>query len=257
MVEVDTGGAPAALVRGEARALGGGRWRLRAPDEPGLRHLAWRHGDEVMTLHLLVVRPFGEADARTLNGYRIGRYASEPLRGLAVYEPPPGLVEVTEDMLDLPVSTHFRLGDFLCKQAGGFPKYLLLRTELLLKLEHLLARARAAGLAREPFTIMSGYRTPWYNRAIGNRTIYSRHLYGGAADVYIDESPRDGRMDDLNGDGRIDLADAGELYRLVDEHDTEPDHAGLAGGLARYPANHVHGPFVHLDARGWTARWGH
>jgi hypothetical protein len=40
-------------------------------------------------------------------------------------------------------------------------------------------------------TIMSGYRTPFYNRAIGN-VPNSRHVFGGAADFYIDDKPQDG-----------------------------------------------------------------
>jgi len=252
-----TDGVPATLVRGQAEPLGAGRWRVRAPARPGTASLVWRHGEQTMTLHLLVMRPLAETVAGRLNGYRIGHYEHEPLHGLQVYEPPRGLVEVTRDMADLRVSPNFRLGDFLCKQAGGFPKYLLLRTRLLLKLEYLLARARAAGLARESFTVMSGYRTPFYNRAIGNTTNYSRHLYGGAVDVYVDESPRDGVMDDLNGDGRVDTRDAGVLYRLIDGQAGDPTYAPYVGGLARYPATRAHGPFVHLDARGYLARWGH
>jgi acetyl-CoA carboxylase carboxyltransferase component len=54
-----------------------------------------------------------------------------------------------------------------------------------------------AGRTVERFVVMSGYRTPFYNAAIGN-VPYSRHVWGGAADIYIDDAPRDGEMDDLN-----------------------------------------------------------
>ena len=47
---------------------------------------------------------------------------------------------------------------------------------------------------------MSGYRTPFYNRSIGNQTRFSRHVYGDAADIYADDDG-DGKMDDLDGDG--------------------------------------------------------
>jgi hypothetical protein len=60
------------------------------------------------------------------------------------------------------------------KQPGGYPKYLVLRERLLLKLEMLLEEAARAGLPVTTFQIMSGYRTPYYNRSIGNETRYSR-----------------------------------------------------------------------------------
>ena len=53
---------------------------------------------------------------------------------------------------------------------------------------------------------MSAYRTPFYNRAIGDCR-YSMHQWGSAADIYVD--PKDmNRMEDLNRDGRIDVSDS-------------------------------------------------
>ena len=57
---------------------------------------------------------------------------------------------------------------------------------------------------------MSGFRTPQYNVAGGNtggRAGLSRHMYGDAADVFIDNDG-DGVMDDLNRDGRSSIEDA-------------------------------------------------
>jgi hypothetical protein len=103
---------------------------------------------------------------------------------------------------------------------------------------------------------MSGYRTPYYNRAIGNRTTYSRHLWGDAADIYIDEEPRDGRMDDLNEDGVIDAHDVDVIYQMI-ENTSEPRiQKIMLGGLARYRETSSHGPFIHVDARGSYVRWG-
>jgi len=63
-------------------------------------------------------------------------------------------------------------------------------------------------------------------------------------------------MDDLNGDGRVDLQDAGVLYEIVDDLYGRPWYAPLIGGLARYRTTSAHGPFVHVDVRGSRARWG-
>ena len=79
-------------------------------------------------------------------------------------------------------------------------------------------------------------------------------MYGDAADVYIDTKPRNGTMDDLNGDGVITKADANYLYDYAAGLFKRKKHK--QGGLGSYKANAVHGPFVHVDARGRPARWG-
>jgi hypothetical protein len=190
-----------------------------------------------------------------LNGYRIGRYPDKPLRGLAIYRPPAGFIEVTPENRDTRLSPHFTLGQFLCKQESGWPKYVVLRERLILKLEMILEEVNKRGHTARTFTVMSGYRTPFYNKAIGN-VRYSRHVYGGAADIYIDEDPADGNMDDLNGDGRIDYRDAAVLYAIIDDLYGHAWYQPFVGGLGRYRKTANHGPFVHVDVRGFRARWG-
>ena len=200
-----------------------------------------------------VYEPFN-VRATVLNGYAIGQYPRAAYGGNPLYAPPEGLVAVRSPAeAAVPVSPHFTLGQFLCKQPGGYPKYLLVHPRLLLKLEALLERVRAAGYAVETLFVMSGYRTPQYNAAIGNETTFSAHLYGLAADVFVD-ADADGTMDDLDGDGQITAEDARVLYRLAEPLDTL--YGGvLAGGLGLYaPAPH-RGPFIHLDVRGTSARW--
>jgi len=234
-----------------------GTWRWTAPAAPGLYPVAVTHrasGDS-MTLNVFVMVPASEVRDGELNGYRIGSYPSVALRGLDIYRPPRGFIEVTPELVDTAVSPHFTLGQFLCKQESGWPKYLVLRERLLLKLELLLEQANLAGLRCDTFTVMSGYRTPHYNRAIGN-VQYSRHLWGGAADIFIDVDPADGVMDDLDRNGAIDVRDAHVLYHLVDGLHGKPWYAAFVGGLGAYRATAAHGPFIHVDARGFRARWG-
>jgi len=99
---------------------------------------------------------------------------------------------------------------------------------------------------------MSGFRTPAYNAAIGNHTVYSRHLWGDAADIYVD-ADGDGVMDDLNGDGRSDVQDARVLAGWIDRAVRRVPL--IPGGLAAYRRTAAHGPFVHVDARGFRVRW--
>src|SRR6185503_5578278 len=110
-----------------------------------------------------------------------------------------------------------------------------------------------AGHKATTFHVMSGYRTPAYNHSLGN-VGYSQHLWGSAADIFIDENG-DGVMDDLNGDGRSDIRDAEVLYRLIDCAVNRPELQGLVGALGKYRPTPAHGPFVHVDVREGTARW--
>jgi hypothetical protein len=103
-------------------------------------------------------------------------------------------------------------------------------------------------------TVMSAFRTPAYHRSIGNSTRLSRHLWGDAADVFID-ADGDGAMDDLNGDGRRDVQDARYLADLIDDMMDDPPPGVHPGGLAPYRPTTAHGGFVHVDARGRRARW--
>ncbi|MFN2571633.1 MAG: D-Ala-D-Ala carboxypeptidase family metallohydrolase [Gemmatimonadales bacterium] len=224
------------------------RWTWTAPARPGLYPIRAVSTDsrDSMTIQAFVLVPYGELRGEYLKGYRIGRYPDRPLRGLDIYRPPLGFVEVTRENEDIYVSPHFQLKQFLCKQSGSYPKYVVLNEALLQRLEHLLELANAAGYQTSTFYVMSGYRTPAYNHALGN-VMYSRHTFGSAADIFID-ADHNGRMDDLNGDGRSDERDAEVLYRLF-------DGSQGSGGLGKYHATASHGPFVHVDIRDRRARW--
>jgi hypothetical protein len=224
------------------------RWSWTAPAIPGLYplHVVSNDQRDSLTIQAFVLVPYDRMRGEYLNGYRIGRYPAHPFRGLDIYRAPAGFVEVTRENEDAFVSPHFRLKQFLCKQTGGYPKYVVLNEALIQRLENLLELANASGYSASTFYVMSGYRTPAYNRALGN-VMYSRHTFGSAADIFIDEN-HDGVMDDLNRDGRRDERDAEVLYRLFDGPQS-------GGGLGKYHATSSHGPFVHVDLRDRRARW--
>jgi hypothetical protein len=245
-----------AAESGSLAAVAPGRWTWTAPSEPGhsvVRVL--RDGAPVVTLNAFVMVPYGEMTAGTLRGYRIGAYP-RPRPGHEDRDARPrGFVAINGETADLAVSPHFRLAQFACKAGEGLPKFAVVQPRLLLRLEGLLEEANHAGLRAGTFELMSAYRTPLYNRSIGNTTSFTRHQYGDAADIFIDEHPRDGRMDDLNRDGRFDRADAMVLHRLADATEDSTAQGGVAGGLSAYAPNHAHGAFVHVDTRGHAARW--
>lgn len=103
------------------------------------------------------------------------------------------------------------------------------------------------------FGVISGYRTPFYNKKIGN-VANSRHTYGDAMDFFID-ADGDGRMDDLNKDGRHNKQDVDLLYQIVDSFKRRSGNAHLVGGVGRYYKTSNHGGFIHVDTRGYRARW--
>ena len=214
-----------------------------------------RAGKRELLITLVNVVPYGQMRDGKLDGYRVGEYNATPLRGLATYERPKGFIRLNKSNGALRVSDHYRMKDFQCK-LDGTTKFLILRTEALVKLEILQHELETQhGLKFDRFTVMSGYRTPYYNARIGNDTSYSRHLYGDAMDIYIDQD-RNGSMDDVNRDGRIDAADARFILRVAEQVDNSNEWGWLKGGAGVYHANSAHGPYLHVDARGYVARWG-
>ena len=207
---------------------------------------------------LITMRDFADKLGGSIGAYRIGFWPAErsAVRSDA-YENPEGFIEVTPDNMDTHVSEHFRLRDFLTHdQQEVWPKYLVLRPQLVDKLELVIAQLQLGGTRVNHLSVMSGFRTPQYNATggeTGGRAQLSRHMYGDAADVFVDNDG-DGRMDDLNHDGRIDYRDAQVILDAVEQ--VELAHPDLVGGVGVYRATRSHGPFAHVDVRGNRARWG-
>jgi hypothetical protein len=232
---------------GEPRPLVPGA--LVAPAEPGFYQLSLVRGTERSVVDgpaLAVKVPFARKLGAMLNGYRIGTYVAERLGGS--HDRPDGFVEVAADQVDLPLSKHFRIGDFLTHDAQRtWPRYAALNPKLLDKLELVIAEiARVNG--RDPnvsvsVEVSSGFRTPLHNRAVRWSAGDSRHQYGDAADVTID----------ANFDGRFTALDA-RLVALAAEM-VERQHPDLVGGIGLYTSRRYNTPYVHIDARGTRARW--
>ena len=193
-----------------------------------------------------VMVPFAQKAAGMLNGYRIGTYIAERLGG---HEEPQGFLEVEPADLQLNVSKHFRLGDFITHdaQADVWPKYVALNPRLLDKLELVVAEvAKMRGVSPDSMAALdvhSGFRTPAHNAQVQRSARDSRHQYGDAADIVID----------ADGDGRITRSDSKIIADAVDS--VEDVHPDLVGGLGVYTSNRYRTPYVHIDARGHRSRW--
>lgn len=116
------------------------------------------------------------------------------------------------------VSKHFTLGEF--RPGDDTYKAIRLHPDLVAALERIREKVGKS------VKVTSGYRPPAYNRAIGGVS-NSQHLDGLAADIYVD------------GLSTFEL------------HQIALQEIGASGGVGYYP-NHG---FVHVDVRGWPARW--
>jgi len=216
----------------------------------------------IADLKVITMLPFNVKQNGRVGLYYVGSWPSEHGKvGSAkapawAYANPAGFIEVTPQNAATPVSEHFTLGDFLTHdQPNVWPKYLVLQPRLIDKLELVLADLEAHGVDVHGVRVMSGFRTPQYNYTGGNtggRANLSRHMYGDASDIYIDNDG-DGQMDDLNHDRRISIDDARVILDAVDRVDAV--HPELIGGAGVYTAAAGHGPFIHIDTRGYRARW--
>jgi hypothetical protein len=243
------------LTRASAATLGG---FIKAYGEAAIRtpavHQVAANGTKT-SFAFIVMRPFGEKRGDVLQGYRLGRWPSERWMMGRKYWNPDGFIEVTPANATLRLSEHFVLAQFLTHdQLDIWPKYVVLQEPLIDKLELVLADLAAHGVPTDRVRILSGFRAPYYNDRIvaEGAARASRHQYGDAADVIIDANG-DGRMDDLNHDGRLDLSDTQLILRSVER--VEQAYPALLGGLGLYHAMGASGPFAHIDVRGTSARW--
>ena len=121
------------------------------------------------------------------------------------------------------LTQNFSLREFRCKDGTDVPEELLDNVQLLAEnLQKLRDRLGA------PITVISGYRSPAYNRRVGG-VKRSQHLLATAADIKVrNHSPAD-----VQGIV-ISMIKSGELHQ---------------GGVGVYPS------FLHYDVRGRAARW--
>lgn len=112
----------------------------------------------------------------------------------------------------------------------------LIDKELLYKILELQDKLEEEGYNRDGFTVISAFRDPKHNKAVGGKS-RSRHLYGDAADLNIG---------DINKDGLINKKDKDLILKICDS-----DIIANKGGLGRYPNKST----IHIDVRGHRARW--
>jgi uncharacterized protein YcbK (DUF882 family) len=119
---------------------------------------------------------------------------------------------------------NFKLQEFRCKDGTDVPEELMENVEKLAKNLQVLRDH-----IQKPITIISGYRTPEYNKKCGG-VKRSQHLLAKAADIIVKDMTS------------LEVRDI--VIQLIKEGKMDP------GGVGIYPT------FVHYDVRGRNARWG-
>jgi len=220
---------------------------LVAPDAPGFYNLQLTLANErriVSDPPLTVLVPRSEKKGSVLNGYAMGFYRGDRARR-SDPEAPVGFVRIDSTDLEIPVSAHLRLSDFITKdQQQVWPRYAAVDPRLLDKIELVLAEIGTwtgkSDVEPVPFDIHSAFRTPLHNRVVRNSARDSRHQLGDAMDLAVD----------ANRDGRVNSKDTKLVTMAVDI--VESAHPDLVGGMGIYIRNQ---PYVHIDARGIKVRW--
>lgn len=252
-LEVEQVDTPGVRAPGEAAAERPGAWNVLVRARDQVRRLA----------DVAVLTP---VPSNLIRNGRIGQYlignwpaggGGPPRARPGAYDPPRGLIRVTPENVKLPITDHLVLGDFLTKgQEDVWPKYVVVDPRVLDKLELTFQELERGGHPVENVGIISGFRTPNYNAHGGStagRGSLSRHMYGDAMDFFIDND-RDGQMDDLNEDGRVDREDAEIIAAAAAA--VEEKYPQYVGGVGIYGPNPgAHSGFVHVDTRGYRARW--
>lgn len=234
---------------------------VERPERPGVWNLMLQARDAIRSvpgLRVITQVPASEVVGGRLGSYRIGSWPTS-VSGVPNpegYRPPRGFIRVTPENQNLPVSEHFILREFLTKgQVDVWPKYVVVSPRMLDKAELTIQELEEMGHPVERVGVISGFRTPTYNAGggdTGGRGALSRHMYGDAIDFFVDNDG-DFRMDDLSGDGRVTVADARVMAEAAER--VERKHPHLVGGIGTYAPTGAHAGFIHVDTRGYRARW--
>jgi Peptidase M15 len=125
---------------------------------------------------------------------------------------------------------------------------------LVYKLELLTRELLSRKVKLTRLAVNSGFRAPFYNRRIGGSS-FSRHIYGDAADVMVDEDG-DEVCDDINADGKADHRDGlviGQALRALEK----AGHVKVGGiGVYGFDGKDSVKSYSHFDSRGYLTRWG-
>lgn len=219
-------------------------------------------------LNLLVSYKFDRNGSGAIEGYPIGIYPNEEKPDnnsfvsdhVDIYRPPMWFVKVTPDNKNLHISKHFVLGDFYKKldqkEESGF---ISIDPKLIDQLELMTTALDEKGINSGGLIILRAYMTPMEIMKLQRDGVsisdFTRYIYGDGAALIIDNN-KDGKMDDLNADGQIDMSDANFLGDIAAEVQKKSKHYGGIGTYSKPSDEYLpDSPYVQIDLRGSYARW--
>ena len=194
-----------------------------------------------------------------MNSFYLGNYPKPKGKYKHLYKIPSFFYKITTANAALYLSKSFKVGELAIDKKSGFPQYVAFDYHLLKKLElikqELIKRKKPNNLV----FIGGAFITPVnniirYKKSQGMVASMSRHMYGDAVDFTVDDD-LDGEMDDINGDGKIDFLDAKYIEKIITN--LEKKTRCKVGGVGLYapPKNDI--VQIHVDTRGYRARWEH
>ncbi|MFH0793094.1 MAG: hypothetical protein V2A74_03580, partial [bacterium] len=228
---------------------------------------AARNLEARFSLPILVQYPTDRDGKGVIEGYPIGVYPNEaaPDAPASVadhierYHPPKWFIKVTPETASLQISLHFKLGDFSPSEERGKDHFIALDVRLLDQLEGLTDALAKKGYAPGSLKILRAFLSPNEKTRLERQGVtyspYTRYLYGDAAALIVDANG-DGRMDDLNHDGKIDINDVDVLEEIAsDVQKTAGRWGGLGVIAAPKEPSWPRTPYLDLDTRGFSSHW--
>ena len=246
---------------------------LAAPENPGSYYIGLElaTADGSVEKDICVLVPYRAEVGRTETGVelsaaggKIGFYPHPSRSGNPKvrnhpesYRPPAWWLRLTDDNAGFEVVPGLAAGDLVALPEDGGPRHTSLVPvcyPLWLAVLTLRRELGRLGLPGDSLRLISVFRTPGHNRAIGSNS-FGRHIYGDAFDFYIGEGDGIKAMD-LNRDGKLDRRDAWPLVSLIE--DLQAEGALPLGGVGVYnTVGGDHEVTLHLDLRGHRATWGY
>ena len=250
-----------------------GSLTFTAPENPGSYYMSFvlEAGGVSRDFDMCVFVPYRATGRRAdrgvdlfVDGKNIGNYRDVVHSGNAKvkenpdsYRPPVWWFRMTPDNETFEVIPGVAVGDLVApaEDTGVRHTDLVPVNYTMWKAIEILRHAiEAKGIPGSALKVISGFRTPAYNRRIGSNA-FGRHIFGDSFDFYIDLDG-DTKSDDLNGDGKVDRRDAYRIVAIIEN--LQADGLLPMGGIGIYhTVGGDHGLTMHLDMRGHRATWGY
>ena len=242
-----------------------------APEKSGSYYipLVLTAGGRRRETEICVVVPFKASARKTDKGYdvrvdgeEVGHYRHPHRSGNAKvkenpdsYQPPVWWLRITPTNKDFELVPGLTAGDLVAPaEDTGKPHTDLAPVcyPMWRAVNALRGALTARGIPGRSLKLISGFRAPPYNRAVGSNA-FGRHIYGDAFDFYVDIEG-DGKATDLNRDGKLDRHDAYIIVGIIE--DLQDDGKIPMGGIGVYnTVGGDHEVTMHLDMRGHRATW--